>query len=73
MHLEEIKDLLIQAGYGPTRKPQNLDRLFEIEDTLHELAGILQVKPLEVGNEVVQLLVEQNDLLKRVVACEKIL
>ncbi len=70
MHLEEIKDLLIQAGYGPswTPKSQNkLDRIHELEDILHECAKILKVKPLEVGNEVVRLLVEQNAALKRII------
>ncbi len=67
MHLEEIKDLLIQAGYGPTRKitTDELARTHEVEDILQELATILKCKPLEVGNEVVRLLVKQNAALKR--------
>ena len=55
MHLEEIKDLLIQAGYGPSWTPElqdERDRIQEIENTLQDCARILKVKRVAVDNAV---------------------
>ena len=64
MHLDEIKDLLIQVEYGPNRTHEAMDRINEIEYILYKCAKILKVKPLEVGSKLMQLLEEQNSLLK---------